>query len=154
MQRRRRGPGRSGGDEDGDSHDEDGSDRGGDGGNGGRRGGGNGDGGGGGYPGSPPRNNEGTGILQGMEGVVIWGTNVNVNESMARFRQFLLEFCLDDEDEPLYRSQLEEIHRTQVRKGGLVTLHPRWYRSLIAAVTLAVGPPYPHAIELGGSSLS
>lgn len=54
------------------------------------------------------------GMMQGMEGVVIWGTNVNVKESMARFRQFLLEFKLDDEDEPLYRSQLEEIHRTQV----------------------------------------
>lgn len=46
---------------------------------------------------------------------MIWGTDVNVVESMERFRQFLLEFTLEGEDEPLYKSQLEEIHRTQAR---------------------------------------
>lgn len=40
---------------------------------------------------------------------------MNVVESMERFRQFLLEFTLEGEDEPLYKSQLEEIHRTQAR---------------------------------------
>lgn len=46
---------------------------------------------------------------------MIWGTDVNVVESMEKFRQFLLEFTLEGEDEPLYKSQLEEIHRTQAR---------------------------------------
>ena len=58
----------------------------------------------------------GTGVLQGQENAVIWGTDVNVVESMERFRQFLLEFTLEDEEESLYKSQLEEIHRTQVRE--------------------------------------
>lgn len=57
------------------------------------------------------------GVLQGQENAVIWGTDVNVVESMERFRQFLLEFTLDGEDESLYRFQLEEIHRTQAREG-------------------------------------
>lgn len=57
------------------------------------------------------------GVLHGQENAVIWGTDVNVVESMERFRQFLLEFTLDGEDESLYKSQLEEIQRTQVREG-------------------------------------
>ena len=53
---------------------------------------------------------------------MIWGTDVNVVESMEKFRQFLLEFCLDGEHEPLYKSQLEEIHRTQVGVGWTAQL--------------------------------
>lgn len=112
---RRRGKGRRGGG-DGGGDDDDGDGDGG-GGGGGGDGGADDDGDGGSPPGSPSGNGDGMGIMQGIEGAVIWGTNVNVNESMARFRQFLLEFCLDDEDEPLYKAQLEEVHRTQVNGG-------------------------------------
>lgn len=83
-------------------------------------GGGDGDGGGG----------DGMGMMQGMEGVVIWGTNVNVKESMARFREFLLEFCLADEDEPLYKSQMEEIYRTHV--SSVLFSHTLYHGVIIA----------------------
>lgn len=124
--RKRRGEGRGGGG--GGGGDGDGDD------DGDGDGDGNGGGGGGGDPpGSPSGGGEGLGIMQGMDGVVIWGTNVNVNESMARFRQFLLEFCLQDDDEPLYRSQLEEIHRTQVTYRGLERLIRRHVRRMLLA---------------------
>lgn len=102
----RRGRGGGGGGDGGGGDDGDGG--------GGDAGGGGG--GGGDPPGSPGPNGASTNVLQGQESAVIWGTDVNVVESMEKFRQFLLEFTLEGEDEPLYKSQLEEIHRTQVRK--------------------------------------
>ncbi|CAM9351382.1 unnamed protein product [Ascophyllum nodosum] len=98
--RRGRGGGGGGGDDGGDGDDNGGGD-------------GGGSHGGGDPSGSPGVNPGGTGVLQGQENAVIWGTDVNVVESMERFRQFLLEFTLEDEEESLYKSQLEEIHRTQ-----------------------------------------
>ncbi|CAM9545469.1 unnamed protein product, partial [Discosporangium mesarthrocarpum] len=61
-------------------------------------------------------NGEGGGGLQGVEEAVIYGTDVNVTDAMEGFRRFLLEFRLEEEEEeePFYKAQLEEVQRSQV----------------------------------------
>lgn len=92
---------------------------------------------------------------------MIWGTDVNVVESMEKFRQFLLEFCLEGEDEPLYKSQLEEIHRTQEFNISINCKHlhsfmpsRKLYQQLVHYPQVTkTGPPSPKNDPVAGAIL-
>lgn len=45
---------------------------------------------------------------------VVFGTNINLQDSMAIFRSFFREFTKTDETEPYYLKMLQEIHETEV----------------------------------------